>query len=79
LMIGRDGDEACDKRIRCGRHGRRDAGASSDQDPGAICSRTNVNDGVNGDGDAIDVDNDDDDDNDDDNDDDKYEHERAQL
>jgi hypothetical protein len=68
-MIGRDGDEACDKRIRCGCHGGRDTGASSDQDPGAVCSRINVNDGVNGDDSA----------NDDDDDDNEHKHKHAQL
>jgi len=31
-------DETCDERIRCGRHGRRDAGASPGQDPGVVRS-----------------------------------------
>jgi len=36
LMNGHD--ETCDERIRCGRHGRRDAGASPSQDPGVVRS-----------------------------------------
>lgn len=57
-MIGHD--EACDERIRCGRHGRRDASAPSGQDPGAVLSRIDIDgDGDDGD-DDIDGNNDDD-------------------
>lgn len=38
-MTGHGDDEACDERIRCGRHGRRDASAPPGQDPGVILSR----------------------------------------
>lgn len=44
LMIGYGDDETCDERIRCGRHGRRDAGASSGQGPGVVCSRADDDD-----------------------------------
>jgi len=58
-MIGHGNDEACDERIRCGRHGRRDASASPGEDPGVVLSRINAD---GGDDDDVDDDNDDDDD-----------------
>ena len=62
-MIGHGNDEACDERIRCGRHGRRDAGASPGEDPGVVLSRISADGGGD-----VDDDNDDDDDDDDDDD-----------
>lgn len=62
MMIGHGNDEACDERIRCGRHGRCDASAPSDQDPGVVLSRIDVDDG------------DDNDDDDGDDNDDEHEH-----
>lgn len=51
MMIGHGNDEACDERIRCGRHGRRDASAPSDQDPGVVLFRVDVDGGDDNDDD----------------------------
>lgn len=50
-MIGYGDDETYDERIRCGRHGRRDAGASPGQGPGVVCSRADIDDDDDGDDD----------------------------
>ncbi|EZA49783.1 hypothetical protein X777_11655 [Ooceraea biroi] len=58
-------DETCDERIRCGRHGRRDAGAPPSQDPGVVRFWPDGGDDDDGGGDDDDGDDDNDGDTDD--------------